>query len=817
MPRISGWVKKVGSGNLDDTTYTATVTYYAEGDYKFSVGYTDLAGWQSSVSYAGGTTNPESFTIDKTAPVLTVQYSNTDVKNVIGGREYFDKTQTATITVREHNFHAKDVKLLVSAVDVNGNAVAVTDYAALGVKSGAWKTAAEDTYVLTLTYAADANYTFDIEYQDLAANKAADYTPDLFTVDTTAPRTLEISYSTHVFEEILESVTFGYYNAAMTVTIKAADDTTGIYHFAYSYINSEGVSDVNAELLDQAIRDAEITYDGAMATATFQIPKMVLGDDNQFNGTVEFTAYDRSENNTEREDSRRIVVDNISPNAVVTYSEPVRNVNAIAYYDGEIRAAVTITEANFDSADVAVTVTKNGENYPVTVTWQDDSVDAHTGSFVLTEDGDYIVTVEYRDKSGNEMKTYTSNRLTLDTTAPEIHVSNIKANSANKDEAYTFTLKFTDINLDAEAVKPVLMAVVKGEDGKYTSTQIDIGAPVTVTEGKEYTYTVEDLPRDALYTLTAEVRDLSGNAMTQILLDDGQRYGEVLFSINRSGSTFGFGDAATGELVGQYYVYSVDQDVVIIETNVDPIEEYVLKLNGKELAEGTDYTTSQTSNAGEWSKRTYVLNKALFAEEGEYSVVVSSTDKAGTTAFSDVKDLVVAFVVDRTPPVLTISGLKNGGRYQTDAQTVTLIPTDEGGRLDSLSVVVLDSDGEPLKDESGTDISVRFEMSGEELLAYLEENGGKITFTIPEGLNNQVRIICNDCAAGAENAANSYQETFTKVTVSQSGLVIFYANTKLFIGSIAAVVVLLLLIILLIKRKKDQKDEKTEKNAKSKA
>ena len=811
MPKISNWVKKTGTGNLDDTTYTATITYYAEGDYEFAVSYIDLAGWDGAVSYAEDTTNPQAFTIDMTAPVLNVQYANTDVKNTIDGRNYFDKTQTATITVKEHNFHAKNVNILVGAVDVNGNAVSVTNYAALGVTTGAWKNVAADTYELTLIYGADANYTFDIEYQDLAANKAADYTEDLFTVDATAPELLEVSYSANVFEEILESVTFGYYDAAVTVTIKASDDTTGIYHFAYSYLNSEGVSDVNAELLEQTIRDAEITYDGASATATFSIPKAALEESNQFNGTVEFTAYDRSENSTKLEDSNRIVVDSISPSASITYNEPVNSANGTSYYDGEIQAAITITEANFDSADVVVTVTKDGETYPVTVTWQDANVDEHIGSFVLTEDGDYIVSVEYTDKSGNVMNTYTSNRLTLDTVVPQISATGIKANSANKDEIYTFTLRFTDINLDAAAMKPVLMAVVKGEDGKYTTTEIALGDAQAVIEGKEYVFTVEDLPLDALYTLTAEVQDMSGNIMKQVMLEDGKSFDQVPFSINRDGSTFGFGDKATEELIDQYYVYSVGNDVVIVETNVDPIEEYVVKLNGKELVEGTDFTTTQTSNAGEWSKRTYVLNKALFEAEGEYSIVVSSIDKANTTSFSDVKDLVVAFVVDRTPPTLTISGLENGGRYQTEEQTVTLIPSDEGGRLDSLSVIVLDSDGNPLKDESGADISVRFEMSGEELLAHLEENGGKITFTIPEGLNNQVKIICNDCAEGAEDGTNEYNETFTRVTVSQSGLVIFYANTPLFIGAIAGVLLLLFLIIFLILRKKNKKDEKENK------
>lgn len=790
--------------------HSFTISYTENADYELEIEYTDLSTNDAAFTANDGKTAAKTYaskvvTVDKVAPVIDVVYGNTDVINTIGGREYLDAVQSAVITVTEHNFRAEDMAAVVTAKNIVGADVAVADFTAQLADKENWEYKGNNVYEAKVEYTVDANYTFDIDFIDLAKNPSADYAPDLFTVDTKDPYNLQVTYSTNVFQEILQSVTFGYYNAMMTVTISAEDDTAGIYHFAYSYIKGQYVSGVNAELLDQAIKEADIAYNGNKATATFKIPKLALGYDNQFNGTVAFTAYDRSERDTELKDTTRIVVDNISPTAKITYNTPVKEANDVSYYDGNIEATIVITEANFRAADVAVTVTKDGQPYKVDTAWHDNSLDVHTGTFTLTEDGDYIVSVRYRDKSGNQMAAYTSNQLTLDTKAPSIKVSNIKQNSANKDAKYGFTIEISDIKLDVSAMKPVLKAVVQGEDDQYKVTVIDLGKAKEVVAGQTYTYTVENLEADALYTLTCEAEDMSDNANTKMLLDDGKSYELVQFSINRNGSTFGYGTAFTEELVNKYYVYSVDEDLVVVEVNVDPIEEYGVTVNGKELTEGTEYTTEQTSSDGQWSKRTYTIKKDLFAAEGEYNVIVSSTDKAETTAFSDVKNLVLRFVVDQTKPVLTITGLDNGGRYQTELQKVTIIPTDEGGRLNSLSVQVLNSDGNPLADDSGNNISNLFNMEGEELLKYLEENDGKILVEIPEGLNNKVRIICNDCAVNAEAETNEYNELFENVTVSPNRLVIFYANKPLFFGTIGGVAAVAAAIIAVLKVKKSKK------------
>ena len=571
---------------------------------------------------------------------------------------------------------------------------------------------------------------------------------------------------------------FRYYNQMMTVTIAGEDATSGIEHFVYNYRNASGVSAVNAQLLEAAIEKAEVIQNGRLFTARFTIPKYVLQGRNQFNGTVDFEAYDYSDNKSGLNDSERIVVDNLVPTVSVTYNDPVREVNGIAYYAGDIDATVEIHEANFYAEDVQISVEKDGQSgYGINANWTENSADVHTGTFRLSEDGDYLITVNYTDRSGNRMESYTSGQLTIDTQHPGIYVSGLQANSANKEEPYGFTLMVSDSadNLLAGDIVPVLTAVTCDESGNYTTQEVELPAPEMTENQQSYQIQVENLEADGIYTLSCKAKDMADQEYDRMTLEDGQEYETVTFSVNRNGSTFRV-DEDTADLLDQYYVYQVPQDVVIEEINTDPIEHFAVKMNGKVLTEGSDYTTSVTSADGTWSVRTYSVKKELFVEEGEYHLVVESVDKTDTAAYSDVKNLKLAFVVDQTAPVVVFSGLESGGRYEAQEQTVTAVPTDDGGKLKTFQAVVTDKKGE----QKETLIT----LEGDELETYLAEHDGRISFEIPEGLEQQVTVSCSDHAVKEDGSTNTYNQTFDNVTVSTSKMIIFFANKPLFYGVI---------------------------------
>lgn len=764
-------------------THIGKLVLSGDGDYVITVKYTDY----STNKMADYTSNV--ITIDTVKPVISVKYANTNPSNTLldvngNQRKYFANKQTATITITEHNFDANSVVLDIKTTDVAGKAL--TD-ANLYVVSE-WKAGdVADTYVLEISYAGDANYAFDIAYTDLATNVAADYATDYFTVDKSAPTGLKVSYSTSILETVLETITFGFYNAKVDVTIVAEDGISAIHNFAYSYIKANGVSEVNAEALNQAIAAANITYsnEGKTATAKFQIPKDVLTSTTQFNGTISFDAVNRAGLSTNLEDDTRIVVDNIAPKAEVTYNEPVSSENGIAYYDGNITATIVITEANFYASDIVVMVSKDGgEAYAVTPSWTSANANLHTGTFTINEDGDYVITINYRDKSSNQMTEYKSGQLTMDTDIQEPTITfngNNETGHAYKNEIVP-AISFSDINYDSYEVF------------LYRTYMNAINVDVTAEKGVKELFTINeesgsaslnifaadangkyDQNDDGIYRLVVKMSDKAGHTTEK----------EAFFTINRYGSVYAF-DEYLVELIanGGAYVNAITEDLVITEYNADQLVTDSLNIeitkDGKPL-EDIKYTTSPTINenvaVGEsgWYQYEYVISKDNFAKDGIYKISISSKDATGNTPEnSNYEDKNIVFHVDNEAPEITsIVGLEEAVVDATE-QTVSYVVFDAIG-LKSIKIYM---DGEIL--EEITDFT-----------ADLNSYSG--SFVIPEkDTARTIRLVVEDLAGNitdtdSEDFSSAYVFNST-VTVTTDALARFMANKPLFYGSIAGTV-----------------------------
>lgn len=819
-----------GSRNAEDKTIgtftlPAPADHTGDGHYVITVEYTDRSN-NEMVKHVSDT-----HTIDTTLPIINVEYQNKTAINKLTDRDgnnraYYADTQTAVVTITEHNFIADEVEFIITAKDVTGAELNVD---ALNSKT-AWSVdSTGDIHTITITYPGDANYTFDVAYTDKAKNKADDYATDYFTVDKTAPTNLTVDYSTSILDTVLESLSFGFYNAKMTVTLTAEDPTSEVHSFLYSYLNASGVSSVNAELINEAIGAADIKYstDRKTATVTFEIPKMVLGNDNQFNGTVEFTATDRAGNTTDtHKETKRIVVDNIAPTAQVSYNEATNVVGDISYYNGDITATVTINEANFYAGDVQVMVSKDGgAATAITPTWKDNSVDVHVGTFTITGDGDYVVTINYTDKSSNKMATYTSKQMTVDTKieAPTYTINGVAKNEvggAYKGDA-TIGFNFTDQNFDTNTITLTRTRFDKVED--VTEMFIKVNGN---DKGGSGSFTIPtEVGNDGIYVLKITMTDKAKH----------ETESEIKFTINRYGSVYEYSEELV-ELIkdGGQYVQSIGSDLVITEYNADKLLAGSLNIlvtrDGENI--DVDYTSDPAVNDAAgigqsgWYQYTYTIKAVNFTQDGVYKISLTSkyaTDDSAENESTSVpnnsidgtgKEIIdtMNFTVDSVAPeirnvVNLDKAIADKDKIVDGKLNVKYTIVDVGG-LKSIEIIVNGKTIQTLTKEDLADSLYNFTGSFE-----LEEQSGTIAHT--------VQIIVTDLAGNVtdtnsndflkEHSADNENSTyvfFNKVTVSRNFFVRWYANTALFWGSIGGVIVLAAAIWFLVASKRKKKEEK---------
>ena len=557
--------------------YVATITFSEEADYTFDVTYTDRSG-NIYDEYPA-----EEFTIDKTAPIISVKYDN----NAAVNENQFKAERTATITVVEHNFFADDM-----LVEVNGSEYVVT-----------WNpvTGEADTYTAEVPFRGDAHYTFAVSGKDYADNansgvteEAGTVAPWAFTVDKSSPVDLKISYEPTFVGTLLEGITFGFYKAPVTVKIEAADDVSGIDYFTYSYIVQEGASTINI-----GSKDVKVDANG-QNSITFPINP-------QFRGFVSFEVTNKAGVSASTADVNAVVVDDIAPGIQVVYG----NYDALndKYYKADRTATITIEEENYFAKDIEdgllvitrKTVANDGTIKEETLAPQFTKIassDKYVAAIDFDQDADYTFDIKYTDRSGNVYDDYDADEFTVDKTAPNISIE--KANGAY-------------FNTDRTAKITVIEHNFRASDFEFTATADDVvtGEPTVDLSSKDYTNYLKNQDNwakvaadtweaeitfdiEGNYAIGATYSDLAGNAQVEAISDtfcvdktdpDNLKisYEPTFVGVLLENITFGFYKApvkvtieATDDISGvDRFVYSYAVQEGASDTNIGKLNQTV--------------------------------------------------------------------------------------------------------------------------------------------------------------------------------------------------------------------------------------------------
>lgn len=420
LPEISDWSRQDGSGNQDDTVWTASITYQADGDYTFGIRYTDMAGnMAEGTEYAEGTAAPEAFTIDKAAPEVSVSYDNRNARN----GNYYNAARTATITVMEHNFNADLVDIRVTATR-DGAEVARPSVSS-------WQQDG-DRHTATITYSGDALYTFRVAVRDMAGNEAERYPEESFYIDTTAPE-LEIqniadqvAYNGEV-KPVITGSDANYDPENLTVQLIGANHGTIEPEGTYTQTQNGGTfafrNFANTKENDDIYTLQASLKDRAGNTTTKEVSFSV----NRFGSTYEFGDVAKRFNSSYVKDAEDVVITEVNANAL-------KNIRLTLFKNNQ---TIVLTEGT----DYRMDVTGGNGNwyrYVYTIFKKNFKDDGAYRLNIHSEDGAGNVAENTLDTKGAEL------RFGVDKTAPNIVLLNLESHKTYAVDQMTAEVSASD-------------------------------------------------------------------------------------------------------------------------------------------------------------------------------------------------------------------------------------------------------------------------------------------------------------------------------------------------------------------------------------
>lgn len=700
------------------------------------------------------------------------------------GNSLYSGDITIPVTVTDSYSGIKQIEYSVkSNYDTQNNQSQTVDIAnsVSGSSVGGWSFDEKDNNLVTqmsrnITVKNNSNdIVLTVKLTDRAGNETK--IEKKFSIDKTKP-VIDVKYDNN------EHTTYGgndYYKADRTATVTVTER-----NFDESLVEAAIMRNGGRYTTIGGWTHNNNTADPDKST---HVAKIVYNTDGDF--TFDIAVKDKAMNSADKFTQQKFTVDKTAPIIDVSFdNNSAKNGN---YYKADRTATIKITEHNFNSGSqyVNIPVTAEGTTAPSVVGWSG-SGDDHNATVSFNKDGKYSFTVDYTDLAGNKAVQKKVDSFYIDKTAPEVEITGVADHQAYngtvapvvtyRDDNFTddHDFKFTRIDINN-----------KSDDTSKFDYDTD-GNGVT-----EFIYKYRDfaevLENDGIYNFTVELSDKAGNSTSK----------SVTFSVNRFGSTFKASDESK-KLINNGYT-NAEQDIVIEEINVTPLTKHSVTLaksggNSTELVENTDYTFTSSNNGNEWCKSVYTVNKKNFSDEAAYTVTIMSVDKAKNTNNNRMADsslsteqknkreCAISFVVDKTSPLVSITGIKDNELYKEASKKVKIVCEDDN--LDkSKLVVTLDNkklaEGEDYTIVDDKDGSIAGMLTAEIVLK--AETGG---------IKENLKVTIGDLAG------NTGEKSVDNFILSANIFQRFFANPVLVICTFAGLALVIAAVIFFVAKKR---------------
>ncbi len=671
----TGTVQASGAATVNGAEWTYTAAHLPEGVYTAQATQEDKAG-------NVGKSAADSFTVDTTAPAVTMNAVKTPTNNpepTLSGDVGQASGDHASVTVKIYDGPSAGGTVAQSA-------------------SGT-VTTAEWTY--KATHLPDGTYTAQVEQSDEAGNvgKSAAVT---FTVDTVAPAvTLNaVASPTKDATPTLSGAAGQASGDRATVTVKIYDGPSASGTVAqsasvtpngaeWSYTATtlaDGTYTAQAEQLDEAgnvgrssavtftidttppavtlnavptpTNDATPTLSGAVGGAPGDIAAVTVTiyKGSAVGGTVaatgaatvtvskwSYAAPHLGDGTYTAQAEQSDEAGNVGKSAAVTFTvdtkAPIVSINPVASPTNDATPTLSGSAGTLsgDDASVTVTIYEGSSTAGPMKASGSVAVSGSTWSYTPTKalaEGTYTAQATQEDKAGNLGKS-AEVTFTVDTTPPAVSINPVAA--FTKDTTPTLTGGAGTLPTDDQSVAVTIY------EGSSTAGPVKVTGGAVIT-GSTWSFTPTKPLVQGTYTAQATQEDKAGNvgksAAVTFTVDTTPPAVTINAVATPTKDTTPTFSGAAGVAVG-------DQSSVTVKIyKGEPSEEVIVQSSGVAVVDGAwSYTASILAN-------------------GVYTVEVSQSDAAG-----NVTSLAVAFTVDTVAPVVSIEPLPTPSKDQTPTLT----------------------------------------------------------------------------------------------------------------------------------------------------
>lgn len=528
--------------------------------------------------------NRQIFSIDKTAPEITVSYDNNEDDADFDG--YFKNTRVASVSIRERNFNPADVIFEIQNTETKEPAK--TEWIKSDNGSGNYDNA---EYTMNILYQDDGDYTFAVKYTDMAGNGNAnvDYgnsvAPEAFTVDMNPP-TITVT-----FDNNNAYVNNQYYYQQKRVASITIDEHNFEESRVVVNITSKDNRGGDAGNLPTVSGWSEAGADERRATVSF---------DEDSNYTISVQYIDMAGNEAVKSDEEKFCIDQKDPEIRISGVNNREATNA-----EEVKPVVEITDTNIDITKVTLSSVKNGE----LDLKEPNSPNDETKVYALDniqEDDIYTLSAETTDKSGRPKKEELKFSVNRNGSTYEISRETMKMMESNN--GYTNSpvdVIVTEINVNSLSQDSVSVVVARDNNPVELKQDIDGGVnDYSITRGaddeewntwSEYTYTIrkKNFDKDGNYIVRLYSEDEADNISQNDLQD--RKKEEVM------------------EEVGQQE--EPEESKAEIKFNVDKTEPNLSILN---IEDGATYPEDTRTASISVEDNTYVSDVSIYVNDEIY-------------------------------------------------------------------------------------------------------------------------------------------------------------------------------------------------------